>query len=219
MAQMVKNLPAMRESWVQSVGWEDPLEKGMATHSSILAWRTPWTKKPGRLLSTGSQRVIYNWMIFISLTYIHSFLDSFAIQAITEYWEFPVLHRGSLSVIYFIYSNMYMSIPISQFTTPFPPWRRKWQPTPVFLPGESQGRRSLVGCSLWGCRVGHNWSDLVAVAAATINLFSISLFLLYKKVQWALWLSWLKHLSSKKVCLYSFFKVQMNLFILKSVAL
>ena len=48
-AQKIKNLPAMQESWVQSLGWEDPLEKGTATHSSILAWRIPWTEKPGRL--------------------------------------------------------------------------------------------------------------------------------------------------------------------------
>ena len=47
--QMVKNLPAMKETWVQFLGWEDPLEKGMATHSSILAWRIPWTEEPGRL--------------------------------------------------------------------------------------------------------------------------------------------------------------------------
>jgi len=56
-AQMVKNLPAMRETWVQSLGWEDPLEEGTATHSCILAWRIPWTKEPGQLKSMGSQRV------------------------------------------------------------------------------------------------------------------------------------------------------------------
>ena len=56
-AQMVKNLSATQETWVQSLGQEDPLEKGMATHSSILAWRIPWTEEPGRLQSTGSQRV------------------------------------------------------------------------------------------------------------------------------------------------------------------
>ena len=56
-AQMVKCLPAMRETWVRSLGWEDPLEKEMATHSSILAWRTPQTEEPGRLQSTGLQRV------------------------------------------------------------------------------------------------------------------------------------------------------------------
>ena len=51
----VKNLPAKQETWVQSLGWEDPLEEGMATHSSILAWIIPWTEEPGR--SIGSQRV------------------------------------------------------------------------------------------------------------------------------------------------------------------
>ena len=51
MAQMVKNPPGMRETWVQSLGWEDPLEEGMATHSSILAWRLPWTEEPGGLRS------------------------------------------------------------------------------------------------------------------------------------------------------------------------
>ena len=56
-AQRVKHLPAMWETRVQFLGWEDPLEKEMATHSSILAWRIPWTEKPGRLQSTRSQRV------------------------------------------------------------------------------------------------------------------------------------------------------------------
>ena len=51
-AQMVKNPPAMRETWIQSLGWEEPLEKGMATHSSILAWRIPWTEEPGGLHSS-----------------------------------------------------------------------------------------------------------------------------------------------------------------------
>ena len=54
---MVKNLPAMRETWVRSLGGEDPLEKGMATYSNILAWRIPWTGEPGGLQSLGSQRV------------------------------------------------------------------------------------------------------------------------------------------------------------------
>ena len=57
MAQTVKNLPAMQETQVQSLGQKDPLEKGMATHSSILAWRLPWIEKSGRLQSMGSQRV------------------------------------------------------------------------------------------------------------------------------------------------------------------
>ena len=56
-AQMVKNLPAMQETWVQSLSWEDPLEKGMATHSNVLAWRIPWSEEPGGLQSTGSKKV------------------------------------------------------------------------------------------------------------------------------------------------------------------
>ena len=56
MAQLVKNLPAVQEIWVQSLGWEDPLEKGTAAHSSILAWRIPWTEEPGGLQSMGSQK-------------------------------------------------------------------------------------------------------------------------------------------------------------------
>ena len=56
-AQMVKNLSAIRESWVRSLGQEDSLEKGMVTHSSILAWRIPWKEEPGGLQSSGSQRV------------------------------------------------------------------------------------------------------------------------------------------------------------------
>ena len=57
MTQMVKRLPAMWETWVRSLGGEDPLEKEMATHSSTLAWKIPWTEEPGRLQSMGSQRV------------------------------------------------------------------------------------------------------------------------------------------------------------------
>ena len=57
MAQMVKRLPTVRETRVQSLGWEDLLEKEMATHSSILAWEIPWTEEPGRLQSMGSQKV------------------------------------------------------------------------------------------------------------------------------------------------------------------
>ena len=57
LTQVVKNLPAVQETWVQSLGWGDPLEKRMATYSSILAWRMPRTEEPGGLQSTGSQRV------------------------------------------------------------------------------------------------------------------------------------------------------------------
>ena len=61
-AQSVKSLPAMQETWVQSLCREDPLEKKIATHSSVLTWRIPWAEEPGRLQSMGSQRVGHNWV-------------------------------------------------------------------------------------------------------------------------------------------------------------
>ena len=61
LAQRLKRLPTMWETWVQSLGLGDPLEKEMETHSSILAWRIPWTEEPGGLQSTGSQRVEHDW--------------------------------------------------------------------------------------------------------------------------------------------------------------
>ena len=60
-AQAVKNLPAKQKTWVQSLGQEDPMEKGIETHPSILAWETPWAEVPGRLQSMGSQRVRHDW--------------------------------------------------------------------------------------------------------------------------------------------------------------
>ena len=98
---VVKNLPAMWETWVQSLGWEYPLEKAMAPHSSTLAWKIPWMEEPGRLQSMGSLRIRHDWV-------------------------------SSLSVFTFLH------------------WRRKWQSTPVFLPGELRGQKSLEGCSPWG---------------------------------------------------------------------
>ena len=64
-AQMVKRLPAMWKTRVRSLGWEVPLEKETATHSSILAWKIPWMEEPGRLQSKGSQRVRHNWVILL----------------------------------------------------------------------------------------------------------------------------------------------------------
>ena len=71
-AQLVKNLLAVRETWVRSLGWEGPLEEGMATHSSILAWRIPWTEEPGGLQSMGSHRIRHNWVIKRTHTHTHT---------------------------------------------------------------------------------------------------------------------------------------------------
>ena len=68
--QQVKDSPAMQETWVQSLGWEDPLEMGTPTHYSILDWRIPWTEEAGRLQSMGSQRVCTLWATFIFIQYL-----------------------------------------------------------------------------------------------------------------------------------------------------
>ena len=70
-AQRVKRLPTIRETQVRSLGWEESLEKEMATHSSTLAWKFPWTGKPGRLQSMGSQRVWHDWATSLSLGRMH----------------------------------------------------------------------------------------------------------------------------------------------------
>ena len=67
MVQMVKSLPAVQGTQVPSLGLEDPLEKGMATHSSILAWKIPWTEEPDGLLLMGSERVVHNWVTNIHI--------------------------------------------------------------------------------------------------------------------------------------------------------
>ena len=69
-SQQIKNPPAMQETWVQSLDWEDPLEKGMATQSSNLAWRIPWTAEPSRLQYIGLQRVRHDWVCTIALTLV-----------------------------------------------------------------------------------------------------------------------------------------------------
>ena len=85
-AQTVKNLPVMQETWVRLLGQKDPLENGMATNSSILAWRIPWTEEPGGLQSMGSHRVGHDWTINT-----HSLLGSYIVKT-------QVLSRGSLLV-------------------------------------------------------------------------------------------------------------------------
>ena len=149
-AQMVKNLPAMQETWVPSLGWDDPLEKGMATHSSILAWEIPQTEEPGRLPSMGSQRVGRDWS------------DLACLDAQECECEFSLFFSGfpdgSVSKEFACNAGDHL-----QCRRPFAmqeticnagdqslipgPWRRKWQPTPMFLPGKVHGHRSLAGYS------------------------------------------------------------------------
>ena len=121
----------MRETWVRSLGWEDPLEKGMATHSSVLAWRIPWTEEPGWLQSVGSQRVECHWTTKYSTaqfqeiskeiqlythTHTHTYICiHFRFFSLIVYYRIlcmgPCLYSGSLLFIYLTYRSVYMLIP------------------------------------------------------------------------------------------------------------
>ena len=92
-AQTVKNLPVTWETQVRSLDWEDPLGKGMATHSSILTWRIPWTEKPGRLQSMGSQRVRHNFVAITLYFYCYSISSTSDHQALNPRGWGP-LHQG-----------------------------------------------------------------------------------------------------------------------------
>ena len=106
---MVKCLPAMQETWVQSLGWEDPLEKEMATHSSTHVWKIPWMEKPGGLQSMGSQRVRHDWTTSLS------FFDSESLNKVrtlqltlpfTDYrctWQSMTNHIPSFNFFYLIF--------------------------------------------------------------------------------------------------------------------
>ena len=74
-AQTVKRLPTMQETWVWSLGWEDPLEEEMATHSSPLAWKIPWMEECGRLQSMGSQRVGHDWATSLHLYHLKKYME------------------------------------------------------------------------------------------------------------------------------------------------
>ena len=105
-AQLVKNAPAMWETWVWSLGWENPLEEGMATHSSILAWRIPWTGETGGLYSMEYQGVRHDWgtkpkpMSFSDrISLVHPFYHPFCLPPQTLLWINTDTHGGSRSAL------------------------------------------------------------------------------------------------------------------------
>ena len=109
---MVKILPAMQDTWVQSLGWEDTLENEMATHSSILAWRIPWIEEPCRLPSTGSQRVRHDWITntfsFHTLIWHHFWVN----------YMLPILLMGRL-VLVCQFSSVQSLSRVQLFVTPW----------------------------------------------------------------------------------------------------
>ena len=102
MAQQVKNAPAMqeiRERWVWSLGQEDPLEKEMATHSSILTWKIPWVKEPGGLESVGSQRVGHDWATRYTLSVLCFGSSSYILSISLTWWTSTLPVSNSSHVI------------------------------------------------------------------------------------------------------------------------
>ena len=143
---VVKNPPAKQERWVWSLGQEDPLEKEIETHSSILAWEIPWTEKPGGLQSMGSQRVGNNIATEYStqFSYICSIICDSQITFYNIYLCHLVSKRASQVVL--VVKN-----PLANAGDGLDPWVRKipwrmaWPPTPVFLLRELHTQRNLAG--------------------------------------------------------------------------
>ena len=130
-AKRVKCLPAMREDWVWSLGWEDPLEKEMATHSSTLAWKIPWTEEPGRLQSMGSQRVGHDWQTTL---FVREFTNERKHLHVGWKWTKLFVDSGSLPVVT-VFFKIAMNVVISLM--------------PVVLlllhtPSEARGRVSIL---------------------------------------------------------------------------
>ena len=156
--------------WVQSLGWEDPPEKEITTHFSTLAWRVPWTEEPGRPQSMGLQRVRHEWATntFTGVTsqtdFFHSCLfvpgKNWSNSKMPLLSSFFIISRKS-SLLYFNVGfpggasdkepTCQCRLDVRDRLDPWVgriSWRRMWQPTPVFLPGESPGQRILAGYNL-----------------------------------------------------------------------
>ena len=116
-AQMVKHLPTMWETRVQSLGWEDLLEKEMATHSSTLAWKIPWMEEPGRLQSMGSQRVRHDFTFTFTLPYPWRYLPKSKFQHMSSPWDISS-HELELRWLFFLLNKRYL---ISKYKT----WEEK----------------------------------------------------------------------------------------------
>ena len=159
LAQTVKNLPTMQETWVQSLGWEDPLEKmekAMAPHSNTLAWKIPWVEEPGRLQSmdgvTKSRTRLSN---FTFTFHFHALEKEMATHSSVLAWRIPGTGQaGGLTSM----GSHRVGHNWSNLAAAAAAWRRKWLPTPVFLPGKFHGQRSLAGYIVYG--VARSWTWL-----------------------------------------------------------
>ena len=125
MAQAVKRLPAMQETWVWSLGWEDPLEKEIATHSSTLVWKIPWTEEPGKLQTMRSQRVGHDWATWLYGIWfgnIHKIKMHISLDP-----KIPLLEIYSTYIFPQIHSNISVEIYSVRFTASFFTIAESWK--------------------------------------------------------------------------------------------
>ena len=143
-AQMVKNLPAMQETWVQSLGWEDPLEEGMAAHSSILAWRILWTVELGGPQSMGLQRVATKHSHLLG----QSSFSSVSQSCPTLWTPWTAAHQAFLSIIssqsLFKFNSITSVMPSNHFILCCP-----LLPQPSILPSSGVFSNESVLCIRW----------------------------------------------------------------------
>ena len=110
LAQTVENLPAKQETQVRSLGWEDTLEKGMVTHSSILAWRIPWTEEPGGLQSMRSQRAGHNWVTDTLQSNVHVYIHhNETTESIAKQKPFEVFRENHLPICDYLIADLFCS--------------------------------------------------------------------------------------------------------------
>ena len=166
---MVNNLPAMQEAWVWYLGQVDPLKKGMATHSGILAWENPMDRGVWQATVHGVTKSQTQRTILLS---------------------FPLCTVGEIIHCYNHYS-----------------WRRKWQSTPVLLPGKSHGQRSLVGYSPWGCQESDMTEQLHSLTIIIENSMEVSQKIKNRASIWSrqsfwvyIWKKWNHCLEDMCVC-------------------
>ena len=155
----------MQETRVQSLGRENPLEKGMAIHSSILVWKIPWTEELRGLQSMGSKRVRHAWATKSMVIWVKTnHLGKWGVSCSPG----PTKNMEKQSLVSCLQCRRSGFYPWVEKIL----WRRKWQPISVFLPGDSHGQRRLTGYIVHGVtRVGHNLATKPPPPGSNIFLF------------------------------------------------
>ena len=172
LAQLVKNLPAVQETWVWSQGREDPLEKEMASHASTLAWKIPWTEEPGGLQPMGSQRVRHDWVTSLSLSLFIVYLglsDDSVVKnppAMQEMWVRSLGWEDGLEEDMATHSSI-------------PAWRVPWTEEPGGLQsmGSQRVGQTAIGHSTYSIHMSVPISQFLLTAFALLGVHMFALYI------------------------------------------